>query len=198
MEPRKTHISPQLLLGLTALLVAGCLMVAVGVSFARYRTETKDGIIFHPYESGQIFLGCMEENGFVCQQSTWQTGEEQLQLPFAISNGADPDSCSTADQQARICLLVSLGAWQEQSGDSVSLTVDGTVYTGVAQRITEGSTLHTQFGDGWAFRFVDEAGNEPVWELPGGQFTCIEMLLQVDSSAILDIGLMQLQVIAEN
>lgn len=198
MKPRKTHISPQLLLGLTALLVAGCLLVAVGVSFARYRTEMKNGILFRPDQVAQVYLGYVENNTFYNRQAGWTDTGETLQLSFAVGNGANSGSYTNANQSVRLCLLASLGAWQADSDTVVYLTVEGQTYSATAQRIQEGSALHAQFGDGWVFRFQDDSGKEPAWVLPGGQFGYISMLLEMESAAITDTSLLQLQVVAEN
>lgn len=198
MKPRKMHSSPQLLLGLTALLVAGCLLAAVGVSFARYRTEMHNGILFWPDQTAQVYLGYVENNTFYSRQTGWTDTGEQLQLSFAIGNGADSGSCAAMDQHVKLCLLASLGAWQADSETIVYLTVGDQTYSAAAQRITEGTGLHTQFGDGWVFRFQDESGAEPEWILPGGQFNFISMRLEMDNAAITDTSLLQLQVVAEH
>lgn len=195
MNPRKSNISPALSLGLAALLVVGCLMAALGVSFARYRTEEKDGIRFHPAQTARVYLGYMENGSFICQQNSWVATGNGLQLSFAISNGRTNSSYAHADQQAVVRLVASLGAWQENSTESIHLFVGNQFYVAEAERITEGSALFDQFGDGWVFRFVDEDGNEYMWDLPGGSFSWIEM--QLDTT-ISDIGLLQLQVIGLN
>ena len=197
MKPRKTYISPQLLLGLTALLVAGCLLAAVGISFARYRTDMYSSILLRPDQAAQVYLGYVENDTFYNRQTGWTDTGEMLQLSFAVGNGADSGAYANADQSFRLCLVASLGAWQAESDATISLTVDGQTYSATARRIAEGSALHTQFGDGWEFRFLDDSGKEPRWDLPGGQFSCISMLLELNSAAITDTSLLQLQVVAE-
>lgn len=196
MKRRKFHISPLLLLGLAALLTVGCLMAAVGISFARYRTDVKAGIHFRPDKTAQICLGYVAEDGsFLAQQSSWVTVDETLRLSFAVSNGSSASAFSAVDQQTGVRLIASLGAWQANGAEAMTLTVGNQVYTATAQRITEGSALYAQFGDGWVFRFLDAEGREPSWTLPGGSFSCTEMLLQVSAAAISDTSLLQLQVI---
>lgn len=197
MNPRKSNISPALSLGLAALLVVGCLMAALGVSFARYRTEEKDGIRFHPAQTAQVYLGYMENGSFICDQSSWEKTAGLLQLSFAVSNGQSVSSYAKANQQATVRLIASLGAWQENSTESMHLFVGDQFYTAVAERIPQGSALFAQFGDGWTFHFMDANGNEPKWDLSGGQFSYIEMQIYCNETAIADTSLLQLQVISE-
>ena len=133
MNPRKSNISPALSLGLAALLVVGCLMAALGVSFARYRTEEKDGIRFHPAQTAQVYLGYMENGSFICDQSSWEKTAGLLQLSFAVSNGQSVSSYAKANQQATVRLIASLGAWQENSTESMHLFVGDQFYTAVAE-----------------------------------------------------------------
>ena len=197
MNPRKLHISPGLLMGIVALLVVGCLLMAVGVSFARYRDDLKGDIQIQPEQPAEVYLGCVAEGTFVNQQSAWTEIDGKMQLSFAVSNGIAQDSFSQQDQQARLRIVASLGAWSESTTDTIYLTVDGQTYTAVAERIPEGSALHTQFGDGWILRFQDAQGEEPVWTLPAEQWSYISMLMYFDAAAIPDTSLLQLQVIVE-
>lgn len=198
MKPRKLHISPVLLLGLATLLAVGCLLAAVGITFARYRTEQKAGIHFQPDQAAAVYLGSMADEEFVFQQSSWTVEEDKMQLFFAISNGRTMDTYASEDQRARVRLIASLGAWQADSTETFTLWVNGREYAAVAERITPGSSLYAQFGHGWVFRFRDENGQEPLWTLPGDQFSCTQMRLEISAAAIGDTSLLQLQVIGEN
>ncbi len=197
MNQRKFHISIPLLLAMTALLTVGALVAAVGVSYARYRTGQEGYFWFQPNQTAQVYLGYLEEEEFVCYQNSWETVEGTTQLSFAISNGYFDYEYVEKDQQARLRIVASLGAWQEESGKTIYLTVDDQTYTGSAVRIAEGTALYSSFGDGWIFRFLDESGNEPVWDLPGGEFSCIPMVLHFQKSVISNTALLQLQVVAE-
>ena len=198
MNPRKLHISPWLLWGMIALLVVGCLLMAVGVSYARYRNDLQGDIRIQPDQPAQVYLGCVAEGRFVAQQSSWTEVDGTLQLPFAISNGTAQDAYSQQNQQVRLRVIASLGAWSENETDKIHLTVDGQTYTAVAEPIMAGSVLHTQFGDGWILHFQDSEGNEPVWDLAGDQWNHIPMLMYFDAAAMPDTSLLQLQIIAEN
>lgn len=196
MERQKLHISPALRLGIAVILMLCCLGAAVGVTFARYQAEKKEGLIFQPDRNAQVYLGHMTADGFVCEQNQWVNAQEQLQLAFAISNGPSDTEFSSMDQVACLRVVASLGAWNEEMATPLYLTVGEQVYAAAAQRIVEGTVLYTQFGDGWVFRFQDENGKEPQWELSGGRFDCVQMLLYMDA-AIADTGLLRLQVVAE-
>ena len=196
MKQQKLHISSGLRLGIAALLMLCCLSAAVGVTFARYRADEKEGLIFYPNHNPQVFLGHMAEDTFVYAQNEWNTSGEQLQLAFAISNGPSETEFATADQTVHLCVVASLGAWSEEMSSPLCLSVGEQTYTAAAQRIVEGTALYSQFGDGWIFRFQDEAGREPQWELSGEQFSCIPMLLYMDA-VVSETGLFRLQAVAE-
>ena len=70
-------------------------------------------------------------------------------------------------------------------------------YTATVSRITEGTSLYNNFGDGWVFRFVDENGRELTWELAGGQFSCITLDLILEGADPAVTTLLQLQIIGD-
>lgn len=197
MNRWKLHSSPRLQLFIALFLVIVCLVAAVGVSFARYRVEQMENLRFQTGTNAMIFLGCVEEDTFVHRQGSWENQEDQMQIQFAVSNGTSAQEFAQADQQVRLRVIASLGAWSEENTDCLYLTVNNTTYTAAVERITEGSALHTQFGDGWVFRFLDAQGEELSWTLPGGDLRYIPMQLSFAADAITDTSLLQLQAVAE-
>lgn len=197
MNPRKFHISPMLTLGLATLLAVGCLLAAVSISFARYRGDYQGGIHFRPDEVAQLHLGYVSDGAFIPWQSNWVAQNDTMELSFAVSNGKTAAECSREDQRLRLRVIASLGAWEEDGREPITLTVDGKTYTAQVERIQESSALYSQFGEGWVFCFLDAEGKEPTWDLPGGSFCYTEMLLQVSAAAMPDTSLLQLQVIGE-
>lgn len=193
MNRRKLYISPWVALLLAAVTVLGCILAAVGVAYARYRSDNTFDRIFSVRESGSVFLGRMDENNtFVQEQSTWQTVDGTASLSFAISNGTDADNRSQVDQQAAIRVLAGPGTWD----NTLTLTVNGIRYVAVPTAIREGSALYRTFGEGWILQFLDEAGNEMTWPLSGGAWSSLPMQLSL-SAALTDTSLLRLQVIAE-
>lgn len=194
MNRRKLHISPWLLLGTVALLTVGSLLAAVGISFARYRNEQKGNFWIQPEQPAQVYFGTVSGGTFTTLQSAWEASDDQMQLSFAIGNGTAAEDYAAPDQQVRLRIVASLGAWTE-SDSALYLQVNGQVYTATAQRITEGSVLHSQFGDGWILCFQDENGREPAWDIAGGALNYVQMLLYTET--VTDTGLLQLQAVAE-
>ena len=196
MKRRKLHISPALRLGMAVLLLLCCMIVALGVTFARYHNGEKGSLTFRPYKDSQVCLGYMDEDSFVNAQNDWVQAEEQLQLSFAISYVSSNRKFAPADQVVCLRVVASLGVWNEEMSSPLSLTVGENTYIATPQRIAENSALYTQFGDGWVFRFYDDEENELQWELVGGQFSCIQGLLCVDA-AVGDTSLLRLLAVAE-
>lgn len=197
MKQRKFHISPKLRLVMAALLVAGCLIAAVGISFARYRTEHGDGISFQVDQRGRLVLGSAEEDVFTTNQTAWASTDSGKQLQFAVANGTSETDRTTVTQKVSIRVIGSLGAWNADSEQKMYLTVAGEQFEAAVIPIVQGTALHTQFGDGWEFRFLDSDGKELTWELDGAQWNYLQMQLSVDTVSVLDTSLLRLQAIGE-
>lgn len=191
MKHRKLYM----LLGI--LLIVGCLVAAIGISFARYRDYWKGNMGFQAEKVGRLHLGTVTDDTFSSNQAAWVQTESGWQMSFAVGNGLSESDHAQLDQRVMLQLVASLGAWSDQSAGAVTLKVGETTYTATASRIPTGSALHTKFGDGWVFQFVDTEGNAYTGELPGAAFGYIPMELTINSTSIMDTSLLQLQVTAE-
>lgn len=191
MKQRKLYM----LLGV--ILVIGCLVATIGITFARYRTQWNSHMGFQVERVGRVQLGTVQDAAFTTTPATWTETDGIRQLTFAVSNGLSISDHADIGQNVRLQLVASLGAWQADSKEIITLTVGDKTYTATASPIPEGSTLHTKFGDGWVFRFVDADGNEYTGQLSGATFQYIPMELSMNSQAISDTSLLQLQVSAE-
>lgn len=193
MNQRKSYISPWVALLLAAVVVLGCILAAVGVSYARYRSGTEFERIFSVRESGTVLLGKLDEtNTFVQEKSTWVTGDSAMLLDFAISNGADGETYSKVSQQASVRVLAGPGTWD----NTLTLTVGDASYVAVPTAIKEGSALYRSFGEGWVLQFLDEKGNELTWSLEGDGWNTVAMQLSL-AAELTDTSLLRLQVISE-
>lgn len=199
MNQRKLYTSPGFLMSLAAVLVLGCLIVAVGISYARYRTDESLQYQFQAEQNASVWLWQIDENNaYVQEESIWKTADGQLQLKFAVSNGTDRDHVTSVDQQVRIRVIASLGAWREDTSADLTLTVDAVEYAVTATPIKQGSALHRSFGDGWVLSFRDAEGKEPTWLLSKDELTYLNMQLSLTSDEVMNTELLQLQVISEN
>lgn len=213
MNRRKQNISRWYALGLAAVLVISSLILATGIALARYRTEYKETIKFVTGEPGGIYLGAVdEETGTfdVTATGNWEQVENTLQLDFSVANGVDQENCAERTQVFHVRLIGSLGIGQDETLPTIKL-IDPTVhdstkaadenegYTAEPIRIVEGSLLHTTFGDGWVYCFLDEEGEELTWVLEGGEFSCVGLcaLIVLDDNTQLDTSFLQLQVLGE-
>lgn len=193
MNQRKLHISPWVALLLAAVAVLGCVLAAVGVSFARYRSASGWEYQFQAQQSGSVLLGVMDGGTFTQKESAWVRVDDQLQLHFAVSNGTGADAFAALRQDVSIRVIASLGNWS----DKLTLTVGENTYTATATAIRAGSALHRTFGDGWVLRFLDEQGNELHWTLSGAEWESIAMQLTLTGDGLTDTSLLQLQVVGE-
>ena len=95
MKLRKKNKTSRLLPVLAAIMLIGCLAMAIGPAQARYRAENKATIEFttRPFES--IYLGRMiktsedaNDKVFDCtHQSVWKRVDGVTRLEFAVANG---------------------------------------------------------------------------------------------------------------
>lgn len=209
MDQRKSNISSWYSLGLAALLMVFCLVVSIGTTQARYRTEVSKSIHFDVRKPVQIYLGSVEytedsEEGIFIQhnEGSWEKNEEDLlQLNFAVANGTSKTSYAEEDQQVYIRVVSSLGIQEEEEPLPLTLTFPSAEdpekteeVKAKAVRIVAGSTLHTTFGEGWMFRFENEEGEELAWDLKGRKLSCIEMVLILEDGTLTDASLLQLQI----
>lgn len=206
---RKPNISQWYLLGLAAILVVGCLTVAVGTTFARYRDEITQLVSFQVRQFNKVYLGSLEYSAYSGRGGTfvrsdetyWQEYGGDLMLNFAVGNGTSEEDFADADQKVQIRLIGSLGAWYPSGDMKLTLTVplqsdptQSETLEATVIRISEESPLYETFGDGWMFCFLDEIGRERSWTLEGGKLSFISMDLIYENADLVDTSLLQLQV----
>lgn len=189
MKRRKIYM----LLG--TLLLAGCLLATVGAAFARYRDHWNRDMGFQADKVGRVQLGTVEETQFSAASAQWVLADDIWQLSFAVANGTGREDYADYTQHIHLQVVVSRGSWNAEA--PLRLTVGGRTYIAAATPITQGSALHTQFGDGWLIRFVDSNGDEYTGQLPGENFVYIAMQLSVSADAITDTSLLQLRLTSE-
>ena len=80
---------------------------------------------------------------------------------------------------------------------SAVLTVDGKAYTAAARPVDVDSPVHTSFGEGWVYCFLDAEGNELRWLLEGDALSAKQMQLTVTTREGLDTSLLRLWVTSE-
>ena len=200
MKPRNNPV-PRL--GLAALLVLISVVLTIGVTWARYRTE------LNPFEywfvarnPQQVYLwGEKTGDTYTGLPGSWTVSESGSSLPFLVSNGI---ATEFPEQNVRIAIQVA-ATEGIGSGDNLILqlaVVDGEhepIYDGKAERIASGTTFYNQFGDGWLYRFYDEEGNEMTWVLEGGQLSEFSAELHISGSVDPKFySMLQMQVIAMN
>lgn len=196
MSARNRNLSMVLLV--TVLLLTAVL--AVGPGLARFQAEESQPLVFVPAAPGKVYLGTMatpdESNvsGFDPQEMNhWETVDGGLQLPFTVANGASGESKTLQTQSFTVQLIGSLGLGNPLP--DVELHVmepEGQqVYRGMPTQIAQGSPLYQTYGDGWVFRFYDEAGKERTWQLQGERFSAVEMALTLVGGELTEMCLLQ-------
>lgn len=198
MDRQKIYISARLRLVIALLLVMGCLVAAIGTTYARYRIRHESGLSFQAEQNAMVYLGVEREGTFVCEQNAWyETVDGDMEITFAVSNGRSETLFAQADQSASVRLVATLGAWSEDTAGQLVLTVGDSSFVATAQRIPEGSVLYTEFGDGWVFQFLDENGKERTFPLQGGRLDYTVMHMRL-TDTMQDTNLLQLRVVADN
>ena len=175
-----------------------CLALLVGTAWARYRYRETTDLLFTQKTASQVYLwgGIQSDGSFSAMPADFTTVENGQELSFLISNGQSRADFSQHTQQAQVRLFCSLGLGDSGNLSAV-LTVDETDYNAVAVKIDTGSPMYASFGEGWAYCFVDEDGNELLWELEGGQLSVTQMKLTIHAAPGLDPSALRLTVSAE-
>ena len=194
------------------MLVLLCLMVSIGVTWARYRTEMDKSVYFQVRKPVAFYLGRIEyaedetqkdaEGKFVrSDEGEWERDEDgNLKLKFAVANGTSQTDYEKRDQQVSIRFIGSLGVQSGEAPITLTLTFPSEEdpekpcqVKATAVRIDPESPMYTTYGDGWVFSF-QENGEELTWMLEGGELTYVEMDVTMDAEVI-DTSLLQLQVV---
>lgn len=203
MNRRKSNISAWYLTGLTALLLAGCVMLSIPAAFARYREETTQDVALQVRNPARVYLwaGSDPAADYFPGTGSWYLRDGVPELSFMVTNTKDAQDIPKATQEYRVRLIASLGAWDGASEIKIRLTTLSEEHTDIyyaqAKPIRKDTPLYQQFGEGWYFTFLDEDGEEIRWTLEGGSRSTISMQLALEVAQITDTSLMQLQVIGE-
>ena len=163
---------------LTLVCLVVCLALSVGVAYGRFQWEFPQmPYLFTPELPDNLFLcGSVSEDwldhGNLPELSDqWMPDGDGVKKEFGVTNGY-AQLVSRQEQIYTVRLAVSLGV-----EDPTKLTVtlswrdsQGEIHQETAEPvpIAEGTTLHTSFGDGWVYRFLQD-GQEVKFSLPGGE-----------------------------
>lgn len=231
MKHRRSPLARWYAPALAVLLLAGCLVMSVGVSWARYRTDADAIIPFEARKPLAVCLGRMEYGGedpagtFVpADVPAWEWVDGSRQMTLVVANGTAPDQYEAKPQAFHVRFVGSLGAWSGDGTAAISLILppketeepDATEETtestepilptvpvmpervdATAVRISPDTRLYLDFGDGWLFYFLDARGEELSWTLDGGRLSCVELNIAVDSGALVDTSLLQMQIVED-
>lgn len=216
----KQHKCNKLYLLLLLFLCIGCLIAATGITYARYRSESKEELLFEVRESDQVLLGTIqtlqEKDTFVplgdSEQLAWTVDAESgaASLTFAAANGSDGENYSLKDQAVKLRMLGSLNLAAAETlpeltvtykskkvnGDEVEKTVQGEI-----SYLVEGTALYHTYGPGYLYIFYEttaEGKEELTWELPGGELSYVTFTIQTIEDASGISGLLQPVIITES
>lgn len=194
MTGRKVNIYAWCLL---ALAVIGCVSMAVGITYARYREDVPGAVEIGLRKNEQLFLmaGKTPENA-TAGAAHWDGNGNIRSMEFLITNTPQDGKAPKADQTCTLRLAASLDVWDGVSQLSIVLSStqgeSAQILQGQLSRIEPDTVLHREFGDGWLIIFVDERGNEKNFKLEGGQNSWISMELLLESEQAVDTALIQL------
>lgn len=137
------------LLALAAISVA-----SVGVVYGRYLSTVRDSVTFQAEQSDPARAITIQSDG-------WRTTVNSAELSFSLKSGAE-------GQKATLRLTATEGFAPQNA--TVTLTVDGTAYTGVPQSVEEGHPLYDKMGKGTEYRFYTAEG-ECAWAVSSATYT---------------------------
>lgn len=194
MTGRKSNISAWCLL---ALAVLGCLSLAVGVAYARYREDVGSTVEIGIRKNAQVYLVAGNDpEKYVPGPVEWEDSGTAREMEFLISNTGPDNKIPEATQQCSLRLAASLDVWDGESALSVKLTYTqdkkANVITGQISRIQPDTVLYKEFGDGWLITFPDSTDKEMEWKLEGNQRSTVAVHLTLETDRAIDCGMIQL------
>lgn len=110
-------------LGLTVLMLMGCLCVATGTALARYRKDETLPLPMDVQKAEQVYLQAGKDPGAAYSEEPgqWQWVEGRLHMDFMVTNTCD-ETVPNADQAFSVRLIASLEAWDGESDLDVVLS----------------------------------------------------------------------------
>lgn len=177
---KQSHIR-KIVLCLTLLILAACLLLMVGTTLGRYLQQLAQvSYLFTPapQDAVSVFAGSvteeMIESGVMpASEPEWEQIDGGMKLQMSITNGTPAEF---AQRHQKVCLQLAAGLAVE---DPQNLTVtisyldengEETLLTGVPTAIAEGSFQNNTYGAGWNYRFY-LGEEEHYFQLPGGLFS---------------------------
>ena len=177
MRKRQHNNANKVMAGLLVICLSACIVLMVGVSYARYQQEFAPvDYFFTAKEDNALVLGGVVTQSWLDAGSwpenpNWLAEEKTAELHFSVSNGRAASDFAKQDHTYTLQLLVGLSAGSAEAVvTDLSYEKYGQVVKlhGVAEEIPDGSMLQSQFGDGWIYRFYDESGKEQTFTAAGG------------------------------
>ena len=206
MNQKKVGLPDFIKMGLASVLGIACLLLCVGVTWSRYRSEVSSDLNYTARVPSQVYLwGVLQEDGSYAElPGTWQLATGSSEIDFTITNGIDGgEEKEDIFAQTDINLLIRIAATEGiKAGENVEILLrlndeNGTFYNAVPIEINENSSLHDTFGSGWLYCFRDTEGKEPQWRLEGGELSALSATLVCTAKAdVIEYSMLQLQVIA--
>ena len=196
-------------------LCIGCLAVATGTAYARYRSEGEDDLLFEVRQPDQLVMGTIQEEKFVplapADQLQWTIDETNgiASLTFTIANGSDKKNFSEKEQTVKLRMLGTLNlavtgtppeltvtyGSEKLNGETVEKTAVGEV-----SYLVKGTALHHSYGDSLLYTFYEttaEGKDEVTWELPGGELSYVTLTIKMTGDISEKSGLLQPVIVAE-
>lgn len=207
MRPTKSNHGTKYGLAFVFLLLMACLILTVGVSFARYQYLGDPQVFgYQAKQYSSVYLGsAFDGKTLDTTQSTWNYEENGYSMSCVVSNGSSNTSFAQEDQWVTFYLTGTLGFSAEEEPMDVSILVrkdngDGTAEVktcqGIAQPIQPQTPLYARFGEGWFFTFqniLSEKEEEARFLLEGGEFSMLSVTLYVQGKAM-DASMLEFQV----
>ena len=201
MHQRKKKQSALPKLMFTAGLLLMCMILMVGLTWARYQEEEINSLQYGVREPASVSLWSDydEVTGTLTEgECSWTFSDGMGTLRFYISNNTAETDYSDEDVSVSIRLLGTLSITDAQVYLSVSDGSSTTTWAATPVQIKEGTPLFDTFGGGNAYVFQDENGSELCWTLKGGSLSVLSVQIDVlNLEQIKDAALLQLQVVGK-
>lgn len=194
MNQRKPNSSLRYSLGLAIVLCTAALVISMGTTFARYRTEKNAELTFAVREEASVWVGTIQTDTvagtevFQPQDELyWEYADNAARLNMVIANGTSESLYAGRDLEVQFRFVGTLAFWQGMEPAKMYVTIPSEkdpnvmeTLQAVATPIVEGTALHYKYGDGLLYT-IQDANGEIARILPGGKLSCIEVTITMEN-----------------
>lgn len=143
---------------LAVVLLVAALALSLGTAYARYQESIGADLNFQVKPMEKLTIAKQEwsetEDGAYALTFSMEQEAQNCRIYLAVTDGATPEN---------LTVTLTLPAEEESGGETAE--AEPVVLTAAGEKIPEASSMYLLFGPGYVFRFLDEDGQQVIFDL---------------------------------